>query len=105
MKKQTNRRSAKEIQELKKQRKGVSQEYIHQTLTHLSDNENYTTLTIISHSSKTPSSEDFRALGLFALKLQTELRADPEAHSRNEFRKASLARLFSGVTIMKGVRA
>lgn len=94
MPKQTNRRSAKEIQELINARNVVSPEYIHSASITLSDNEQSTTLTIISHSANIPQREDFKALGLFALRIQNELRADHEAHHREVARRETFNRLF-----------
>jgi hypothetical protein len=95
MPKQTNRRSAKEIQELISQRNGVSAEYIHSTNVTLSDNAHPTVLTIISHSANTPSREDFNSLGKFALKMQSNLRAHPTAHAERIAREALFHRTFN----------
>lgn len=103
MAKQNNRRSAKEIQELINKRNGVSPEYIHSANIMLSGNDTVTTLTIISHSSNTPSKRDFLDLGLFAKHLQDTLRADPEAHHREVARRETFNRLFGWNPTAKGV--
>jgi len=105
MAKKINRRSAKDIQEIINNRERVSPEYLHSASVLLADNDKTTTLTIVSHSASIPLRSDFHALGQFALKLQDELRADPEAHHREVARRETFNRLFGWNPTAKGVHA